>query len=132
MLEEIVRTPRHSFPQLSLGAVINCHHNYLARETHFGEKVIVTRKGAIRAASGVMGIIPGSMGTRSFIVEGLGNPESFESCSHGAGRRMSRGAAKKTFTLEDLATQTAALEFPNDGGLLNQIPAPSNNIKYSL
>ncbi len=129
MLEEIVRNLRHSFPQLSLGAVINCHHNYLARETHFGEKVIVTRKGAIRAASGVMGIIPGSMGTRSFIVEGLGNPESFESCSHGAGRRMSRGAAKKTFTLEDLAAQTAGVECRKDGGVLDEIPGAYKDIE---
>src|SRR5207237_4511264 len=77
---------------------INCHHNYVARESHFGENVLVTRKGAVRAREGDMGIIPGSMGARSYIVRGKGNPESFSSCSHGAGRAMSRNEAKRRFT----------------------------------
>src|SRR4030095_8080954 len=85
---------------------VNCHHNYVALEEHYGEKVFVTRKGAINAAQGVYGIIPGSMGAKSFIVEGRGLPESFNSCSHGAGRKMSRGAAKRAFSNTDLMTQT--------------------------
>ncbi len=84
-------------------APILCHHNYVAEETHFGEEVIVTRKGAIRAGAGELGIIPGSMGTQSYVVRGLGNAESFQSASHGAGRRMSRGAAKRAYTVKDLA-----------------------------
>ena len=128
MLEEIIRNLRHTFPQLVLHDVINCHHNYLARETHFGEKVIVTRKGAIRAAAGSLGIIPGSMGTRSYIVSGLGNPESFESCSHGAGRRMSRGAAKRAFTVDDLIAQTDGVECRKDGGVLDEIPGAYKDI----
>ena len=85
------------------GEAVNCHHNYVAREHHFGEDVLVTRKGAVRAGAGELGIIPGSMGARSFIVRGKGNPESFDSCSHGAGRAMSRTEAKRRFTLEDHA-----------------------------
>jgi len=107
---------------------VNCHHNYAARETHFGEDVIVTRKGAVRARQGDMGIIPGSMGTRSYIVRGLGNPESFHSCSHGAGRRMSRTQAKKQFTLADLAHQTAGVECRKDRGVLDEIPGAYKDI----
>src|SRR6476646_12091011 len=80
---------------------VNCHHNYVARESHFGENVLVTRKGAVRARRGDLGIIPGSMGARSYIVRGLGNDDSFHSCSHGAGRKMSRTEARKRFTVED-------------------------------
>ena len=107
---------------------INCHHNYVAREHHFGENVLVTRKGAVRARRGDMGIIPGSMGTRSYIVRGLGNPESFDSCSHGAGRRMSRGQAKRTFTVDDLAAQTAGVECRKDIGVLDEIPGAYKDI----
>jgi tRNA-splicing ligase RtcB len=107
---------------------VNCHHNYLSRENHFGENVIVTRKGAVRARQGDLGIIPGSMGTRSYIVEGLGNPDSFCSCSHGAGRRMSRSYARKTFTLEDLAKQTEGVECRKDGGVLDEIPGAYKDI----
>jgi tRNA-splicing ligase RtcB len=128
MLEEIIRALKRHFPLLALGQIINCHHNYLARETHFGEKVIVTRKGAIRAGSGQLGIIPGSMGTRSYIVEGLGNSDSFESCSHGAGRRMSRGAAKAAFTIEDLAAQTEGVDCRKDYGVLDEIPGAYKDI----
>ena len=87
--------------------VVNCHHNYVAKENHFGQNVLVTRKGAVRAREDDLGIIPGSMGARSFIVRGKGNPESFYSCSHGAGRKMSRGAARKAFTLADYEAATA-------------------------
>ena len=81
---------------------VNCHHNYVALEEHYGEKVFVTRKGAINADKDAYGIIPGSMGAKSFIVQGRGLAESFNSCSHGAGRKMSRGAAKRAFTKDDL------------------------------
>ncbi|MBI3564973.1 MAG: RtcB family protein [Elusimicrobia bacterium] len=107
---------------LAPGLTVNCHHNFAALETHFGEEVLVTRKGAVRARRGEYGIIPGSMGTRSYIVRGLGNPESFESCSHGAGRRMSRNAARKRFTAEDLAAQTAGVECRKDAGVVDEIP----------
>src|SRR6185503_10870804 len=96
--------------RLAVTMSVNCHHNYIADEVHFGEKVVVTRKGAIRAGAGELGIIPGSMGTGSFIVRGLGNRDSFESAPHGAGRRMSRNAAKRSFTREDLERQTEGVE----------------------
>ena len=101
---------------------VNCHHNYVSREHHFGENVLVTRKGAVRAREGDLGIIPGSMGAKSFIVRGKGNPESFMSCSHGAGRKMSRAAAKKTFTLADHAAATAGVECRKDEGVLDETP----------
>jgi len=107
---------------------VNCHHNYAEREHHFGHNVIVTRKGAVRAREGDMGIIPGSMGARSFIVRGKGNPESFHSCSHGAGRRMSRGMAKGTFTVDDLARQTHGVECRKDAGVLDEIPGAYKDI----
>jgi len=101
---------------------VNCHHNYVQRENHFGENVLVTRKGAVRAAKGVMGIIPGSMGAKSFIVRGLGNPESFDSCSHGAGRVMSRTAAKKLVTLDEHIADTAGVECRKDEGVIDETP----------
>ena len=101
---------------------ISCHHNYVARERHFGEDVLVTRKGAVNASAGRLGIIPGSMGKRSYIVRGKGNPESFESCSHGAGRAMSRGEARRRFTLADLREQTEGVECRKDEGVLDEIP----------
>lgn len=107
---------------------VNCHHNYVSEEVHFGENVIVTRKGAINAERGRLGIIPGSMGSRSFIVSGLGNPDSFNSCSHGAGRSMSRGKAKKTFTVADLEMQTKGIECRKDAGVLDEIPSAYKNI----
>ena len=103
--------------------VVNCHHNYIAREHHYGEDVIVTRKGAIRAGAGDLGIIPGSMGARSFIVRGRGNQESLCSCSHGAGRRMSRAEAKRSYTTQDLATQTEGIECPKDAARIDEIPS---------
>lgn len=101
---------------------INCHHNYMAVEHHFGTNVIVTRKGAVRARLGDWGIIPGSMGVCSYIVQGKGNEDSFTSCSHGAGRAMSRGAARKRFTLADHAAATAGVECRKDDGVLDETP----------
>lgn len=110
------------------GEAINCHHNYIARETHGNEDLYVTRKGAISARQGELGIIPGSMGARSFIVRGKGYPESFCSCSHGAGRSMSRSEAKRRFNRFDLAEQTAGIECRKDGGVIDEIPAAYKNI----
>jgi tRNA-splicing ligase RtcB len=107
---------------------VNCHHNYVAEETHFGEKVFVTRKGAINAESGRYGIIPGSMGAKSFIIKGLGNPASYNSCSHGAGRKMSRTQAKKRFTREDLERMTKGVECRKDAGVIDEIPGAYKNI----
>ena len=101
---------------------IECHHNYIAREKHFGEDVFVTRKGAIRAGRGELGIIPGSMGAKSYIVRGLGNPQSLCSCAHGAGRRMSRAEAKRRFSRADLEEQTAGVECRKDGDVIDEIP----------
>jgi tRNA-splicing ligase RtcB (3'-phosphate/5'-hydroxy nucleic acid ligase) len=101
---------------------VNCHHNYAEKEVHFGEDVYVTRKGAVRAQTKDYGIIPGSMGAKSFIVRGKGNHESYCSCSHGAGRLMSRNKAKLNFTLDDLITQTKGIECRKDDGVLDEIP----------
>jgi tRNA-splicing ligase RtcB len=109
-------------------AAINCHHNYATREVHFGEQVWVTRKGAVSAREGELGIIPGSMGTGSFIVEGLGNQESFCSCSHGAGRVMSRGQAKKLISLEDHKAAMQGIEARVDEGVLDESPAAYKDI----
>jgi len=110
------------------GEAISCHHNYVARERHFGADVFVTRKGAIRAGEGEMGIIPGSMGARSFIVRGKGNPQSLCSCAHGAGRRMSRTEAKRRFTAADVERQTAGVECRKDAGVVDEIPGAYKDI----
>jgi tRNA-splicing ligase RtcB len=128
MLRLICDVLQKQFPQVTFDAPISAHHNYVAEETHFGEEVLVTRKGAIRAGRGDMGIIPGSMGTGSYIVRGLGNPDSFESASHGAGRRMSRNKARKNFTEADLAAQTAGVECRKDAGVVDEIPAAYKDI----
>ncbi|MBK9170186.1 MAG: RtcB family protein [Bryobacterales bacterium] len=107
---------------------INCHHNYVEREEHYGAEVFVTRKGAVRARRGDMGIIPGSMGARSYIVRGLGNPESFMSCSHGAGRAMSRNEARRRFTVEDHAKATAGVECRKDADVIDETPAAYKSI----
>jgi tRNA-splicing ligase RtcB (3'-phosphate/5'-hydroxy nucleic acid ligase) len=107
---------------------VNCHHNYVAREHHFGENLLITRKGAVRAAEGVMGIIPGSMGAKSFIVRGKGNVESFCSCSHGAGRVMSRTEAKRRFTLADHARDTAQVECRKDEDVIDETPKAYKDI----
>lgn len=102
---------------------VNCHHNYAERENHFGQNVIVTRKGAVRARKDDFGIIPGSMGTKSYIVRGLGNEDSFCSCSHGAGRTLSRGKAKQLYTAEDVAKQTEGVVCRKDAGVVDEIPS---------
>lgn len=107
---------------------INCHHNYVNEELHFGEQVFVTRKGAISANAGELGIIPGSMGAKSFIVRGLGNSESFCSCSHGAGRKMSRSKAARVFSVDELAEQTAGVECRKDKGVIDEIPGAYKDI----
>ena len=110
-------------------AAVNCHHNYVTRENHFGSNVWLTRKGAIRARKGDLGIIPGSMGVRSYIVRGKGNADSFNSCSHGAGRKMSRGEAKKTFTLEDHAKATEGVECRKDADVIDETPGAYKDIE---
>ena len=115
-------------PGVRFADAVHCHHNYVAEEVHFGEELLVTRKGAIRAGKGELGIIPGSMGTRSYVVRGLGDPDSFESASHGAGRRMSRGEAKRRYTVKDLREQTQGVECRKDGGVLDEIPAAYKDI----
>lgn len=107
---------------------INCHHNYVERENHFGFNVWVTRKGAVRAREGDLGIIPGSMGAKSFIVRGKGNPDSFHSCSHGAGRKMSRGAAKKLFSVEDHIKATEGVECRKDASVIDETPGAYKDI----
>jgi tRNA-splicing ligase RtcB (3'-phosphate/5'-hydroxy nucleic acid ligase) len=107
---------------------VNCHHNYVQRETHFGQDVYVTRKGAVSAKKGELGIIPGSMGARSFIVRGKGNPESFQSCSHGAGRTMSRTKAKKIFTVADQVQATQGVECRKDANVIDEIPMAYKDI----
>jgi len=119
-MTEAVRKEVRAIPRVV--QAINCHHNYIAREAHYGEEVVVTRKGAVRARAGDMGIIPGSMGARSFIVRGLGNPESFHSCSHGAGRAMSRGEAKRTFTIQDHVRATRGVECRQDADVIDETP----------
>jgi len=111
---------------------INCHHNYVSREHHFGEDVFVTRKGAISAKEGELGIIPGSMGAKSFIVKGKGNPQSFCSCSHGAGRKMSRSAAKRQFDIDDVSQQTKGVECRKDKGIIDEIPAAYKDIEQVM
>jgi tRNA-splicing ligase RtcB len=132
MLTLYKQVMRAHFPQVTFGFEVNAHHNYVSEEHHFGEDVLVTRKGAISAQLGEYGIIPGSMGTKSYIVKGLGNPESFHSASHGAGRRMSRTKAKKLFTEDDLAAQTAGVECRKDRGVVDEIPAAYKDIEQVM
>jgi tRNA-splicing ligase RtcB len=123
MLSAVQRAIEPLLPPFQIdGEVVNCHHNYAVRENHFGQNVWITRKGAVRARNGELGIIPGSMGTRSYIVRGLGNPESFTSCSHGAGRAMSRGEAKKRFTIADHAAATEGVECRKDVDVIDETP----------
>jgi tRNA-splicing ligase RtcB len=116
------------FPDFDIRREIDCHHNYLSQENHFGEDVWITRKGAVSAKVGERGIIPGAMGAKSFIVKGKGNPLSFNSCSHGAGRKMSRAQAKKTFTLEDHRVATEGVECRKDEGVLDETPGAYKDI----
>ncbi|GAB2174596.1 RtcB family protein [Dongia sp. agr-C8] len=129
MLERVLEVMKASFKDFATSDVaVNCHHNYIAQEVHFGDKVWVTRKGAVSAQSGELGIIPGSMGAKSFIVRGKGNAESFCSCSHGAGRKMSRGAAKEHFSLADHAEATAHVECRKDTGVIDETPGAYKDI----
>jgi tRNA-splicing ligase RtcB len=126
MMDNLIQAIRDSgeVPSFEMTqAVVNCHHNYVAVESHYGEEVWVTRKGAVRARTGDMGIIPGSMGARSYIVRGKGNPESFHSCSHGAGRAMSRAAAKRRFTIADHEQATKGVECRKDKDVIDETPA---------
>ncbi|MBO7174108.1 MAG: RtcB family protein [Burkholderiaceae bacterium] len=130
ILADVMKSLADIWPGIQLdGEVINCHHNYVEKEEHFGEKVWVTRKGAIRAQAGEMGIIPGSMGTRSYLVRGLGNAESFNSSSHGAGRKMSRTQAQKAFSVEDLRRQTEGVVCRQDKGVIDEIPGAYKRIE---
>ena len=128
MLAAICDELAHRLPGIGFEEPIRCHHNYVAVETYDDTELIVTRKGAIRAGLGDLGVIPGSMGTGSYIVSGLGNPESYQSASHGAGRRMSRNAARRQFTAADLAEQTAGIECRKDDGVVDEIPAAYKDI----
>jgi tRNA-splicing ligase RtcB len=107
---------------------VNCHHNYVTWEHHYGENVLITRKGAVRARAGDMGIIPGSMGARSYIVRGKGNPESFTSCSHGAGRAMSRTEARRRFSVADHIAATAGVECRKDADVIDETPMAYKSI----
>lgn len=120
---------RRHLPNISFEQPISCHHNYVAEERYDGVDVLVTRKGAIRAGSGELGIIPGSMATGTYIVKGLGSGAAFNSASHGAGRKMSRNKAKKTFTVKDLEEQTAGVECRKDSGVLDEIPGAYKDLE---
>jgi tRNA-splicing ligase RtcB len=129
MMEQVLGALRETFPDLvTTDTAVNCHHNYVAHETHFGKKVFVTRKGAVRAGDGELGIIPGSMGARSFIVRGKGNRDSFCTCSHGAGRAMSRTEAKRRFTLEDHIAATQGVECRKDAEVIDETPMAYKDI----
>jgi tRNA-splicing ligase RtcB len=118
--------------KVTFDEIISCHHNYVAEESYEGMELLVTRKGAIKAGSGDYGIIPGSMGTGSYIVRGLGNPDAFNSASHGAGRRMSRNAAKKRFSTRDLEEQTKGVECRKDSGVVDEIPGAYKPIEQVM
>jgi tRNA-splicing ligase RtcB len=129
LMRLILEALRRELPPFDItDEAINCHHNYVAVEEHFGAQVFITRKGAISARSGELGIIPGSMGTRSYIVRGKGNADSLQSCAHGAGRRMSRAQARQRFKRADLEQQTAGVECRKDSGVLDEIPGAYKDI----
>jgi tRNA-splicing ligase RtcB (3'-phosphate/5'-hydroxy nucleic acid ligase) len=131
LLTDVVRKEfRKAKPRFE--PVISCHHNYVAEEQYEGVELLVTRKGAIRAGTGDYGIIPGSMGTGSYIVKGLGNRASFHSASHGAGRRMSRNAARKRFSARDLEEQTRGVECRKDSGVVDEIPGAYKPIEQVI
>lgn len=129
MLERLQQLLLERWPDVTFDSAVSCHHNYVAEEQHYDEELLVTRKGAIRAGAGEMGIIPGSMGAKSYIVRGRGNPLSFESASHGAGRRMSRGKARQAFTAKDLAYQTKGVECRKDAGVVDEAPKAYKDIR---
>jgi tRNA-splicing ligase RtcB len=129
MLERLQRLLLEQWPDTTFEPAVSCHHNYVAEETHFSEPLLVTRKGAIRAGLDELGIIPGSMGAKSFIVRGRGNAQSFESASHGAGRRMSRGQARQAFSAKDVARQTEGVECRKDNGVVDEAPKAYKDIR---
>jgi len=129
MLALVQNVITSQFPKVGWDPVISCHHNYVAEEVHDGVKLLVTRKGAIRAGGGDLGIIPGSMATGTYIVRGLGNPHSYHSASHGAGRLMSRTKARRTFTVDDLISQTAGVECRKDPGVIDEIPGAYKDLE---
>ncbi len=129
MMAVVLSALRQTLPEFAVtDMAVNCHHNYVTKENHFGANVWLTRKGAVRARKGDLGIIPGSMGVRSYIVRGKGNPMSFHSCSHGAGRAMSRGQAKKQFSLDDHAKATEGVECRKDEGVIDETPGAYKDI----
>ncbi|MEZ4576223.1 MAG: RtcB family protein [Vampirovibrionales bacterium] len=131
ILNLVLEALKRFFPHLQADTsarAINCHHNYVTQETHYGQPLWITRKGAVSARKGQLGIIPGSMGTHSYIVEGLGNPESFHSCSHGAGRRLSRTQAKRLYTVADHQNATAGVECRKDAGVIDETPMAYKSI----
>ncbi len=131
MMASILRALQHDagLPKFTHGEVaVNCHHNYVQQEEHFGASVFVTRKGAVRAGLGELGIIPGSMGAKSFIVRGKGNPDSFHSCSHGAGRAISRGEAFRRYTVDDHVKATEGVECRKDGAVIDETPMAYKDI----
>lgn len=127
VMRTVLKRPCHV-----IGKAVHCHHNYIARETHFGEEVWVTRKGAIRAGQGEWGIIPGSMGTESFIVRGKGHTDAYCSCAHGAGRRMSRAQARQSFTTADLKRQTQHVECRKDREVVDELPMAYKDIHHVM
>jgi len=130
MLQKVLKDVFHTVGEpLDLEMEINCHHNFAEMEHHYDQNLLITRKGAVRARVGELAIIPGSMGTRSYIVRGRGNEESFTSSSHGAGRRMSRSEAKKTFSQKDIDTQLAGIECRKDKGILDELPGAYKDIE---
>lgn len=131
MLHNILEVLKGRFPKLDIDVInqaVYCHHNYISQEVHNGENYYITRKGAVSAEKDQLGIIPGSMGTKSYIVKGKGNVSSYNSCSHGAGRRMSRGAAKKKYTVADLKQQTEGVECRKDKDIIDEIPGAYKDI----
>ena len=129
MMARVLAEMRHRLPKFQLEKLaVNCHHNYVQKETHGGEELLVTRKGAVSARAGELGIIPGSMGTRSYIVRGKGNPDSFHSCSHGAGRVMSRTRARAEITLAQHREATAHVECRKDAAVVDESPAAYKSI----
>ncbi len=129
MMVEVLTVLRSIFPDLTVTEeAVNCHHNYVTREHHFGKDVYLTRKGAVRAGKGELGIIPGSMGAKSFIVRGKGNPDSFCTCSHGAGRAMSRNEARRRFSIEDHVKATQGVECRKDADVIDETPMAYKDI----
>ena len=130
MMQNVIAAARHVIAKSFSADIeaVNCHHNYVQKETHFGAEILVTRKGAVSAQKGELGIIPGSMGAQSYIVRGLGNKDAFCSCSHGAGRVMSRNEAKRRFTIEDQIAATAHVECRKDADVIDEIPLAYKNI----